>query len=146
VQLIIAVLALLFVFTTAKAEPVTVLRVIDGDTLIIGELCSPLLPGSLLRIRVRGIDTPESRRPPAKCASEAAAGKAATLHARTLVKPGDVVRLSRPGPDKYACRIVADVRLASGRDFGAAMIAAGHARAYDGKRKASWCPARVSSP
>jgi endonuclease YncB( thermonuclease family) len=143
VQLIIAILSLLFLYATARAEPVTVLRVIDGDTLIIGEPCSPLLPTNLLRIRVRGIDTPESRRPPAKCASEVTAGKAATLHARELIQPGDIVTVSRTGPDKYACRIVADVRLPSGRDFGSAMIAAGHARAYDGKRKSTWCPVRA---
>lgn len=131
----------------AHAEAVVAMRVIDGDTIIVGEQCTRLLPGRLMRVRVRGIDTPESRQPPAKCEAEVAAGKAATAFARSLVQPGDEITVSNVGVDKYMCRVVASVTLPDGRDLANVLIAAGHARPYgeDGNlTKKSWCPAPAS--
>jgi micrococcal nuclease len=129
-----------------RAETVTVLKVIDGDTLIIGERCSRLLDQSkLLRIRVFGIDTPESSKAVAKCDAEVTKGKAATEFARKLIKPGAQVTVSGVIQDKYACRVVGNVKLADGRSFADAMIKAGHARPYGvtnkkgALTKSSWC-------
>jgi micrococcal nuclease len=141
--LVAGALAALLSGTRAHAEEVVVMRVIDGDTIIIGEPCSRFLPGSLLRIRVRGIDTPESRKPPARCDAEIAAGKAATAFARSLVRPGDEITVSNVGADKYMCRVVASVTLPDGRDLATELIAAGHARPYGESgslKKQSWCP------
>lgn len=141
----ILLLPLLLMASPALADTVTVLRVVDGDTIIIGEPCSRLLPGKPLRIRVAGVDTPESRKPPAKCAAEVVSGKAATAFVRELLRPGDQIGIEVLGPDKYACRVVASVTLPDGRDLASTLIAAGHARAYDGGRKGSWCPRRSNA-
>jgi endonuclease YncB( thermonuclease family) len=135
-------LAAMLAGASAQAEAVVVMRVIDGDTIIIGEPCSKFLPGRMLRIRVRGIDTPESRKPPARCDAEVEAGKAATAFARSLVRPGDEITVSNFGADKYMCRVVASVTLPDGRDMATELIAAGHARPYgeSGVKKQSWCP------
>jgi len=49
------------------------------------------------------------------------------------------VRLSELRADEYAGRIDARVQLADGRDLGAAMIAEGLARPYDGGKREGWC-------
>jgi endonuclease YncB( thermonuclease family) len=40
---------------------------------------------------------------------------------------------------KYARRVVARVETAGGLDLGAALLAAGLAQAYDGRRRPTWC-------
>jgi endonuclease YncB( thermonuclease family) len=125
-----------------EAIPVTVLKVIDGDTLIIGEPCSRFDAKTLMRVRVFGIDTAESKAPPGKCQAEVDLGKKATEFARSLIKPGAEVGITYRAKDKWGCRIVASVTLPDGRDFAKVMIEAGHARPYglDGSlTKTSWC-------
>jgi micrococcal nuclease len=122
----------------AMAEQVTVARVLDGDTFVIDYPCSPLLPGKSLSIRLFGIDTPESHRNIAKCEAEVDAGTRAADFMRGVLKPGARVDLTVMGPDKYACRIDAMASL-NGVDLATLMIKAGHARAYDGGTKSSWC-------
>ena len=87
------------------------------------------------RRAARGIDTPELR---GKCASEKERAIAAREHLRMLLVAGPV-ELSNVEPDKYAGRVDATVRV-SGQDIGAAMVAAGHARPYNGGARAGWCP------
>lgn len=129
---------LAFLATSASAETATVSRVLDGDTIVIDYPCSLLLPDRKMSVRIAGIDTPESRANGAKCDAELRAGLDAKSAMKALVRPGSVVELTVEGPDKYACRIVASVAL-DGVDLGAAMIAAGHARPYDGGAKSDWC-------
>ena len=109
----LALLAALLV----SAYPATVVKVVDGDSVIVDVPAWAETPFHRMSIRVVGIDTPEKRRPPAKCAAEVRLGLAASAYARTLALP-------------------------DGRDWGALMIAGGYARPYDGGRKSSWCPAR----
>ncbi len=47
--------------------------------------------------------------------------------------------LTQIGGGKYFGRVVADVATADGVDVGAVLIAAGHARPYDGGARGSWC-------
>ena len=68
--------AALLLGAAAPAEPGRVAYVIDGDTfrLASGE-----------RVRIAGIDAPETQPRQAKCAQELAAGRAATARARALL-------------------------------------------------------------
>ncbi len=119
----------------------TVGHVIDGDsfTLVIKGWPAYFSPWE---VRVQGIDTPEHEFPPAQCIEETALGKQATVVAKTLLKPGDLVTVIWDGKsrEKYG-RLLGAVRLADGRDYGALMIAAGVARAYNGGFKAPWVAA-----
>jgi len=75
------------------------------------------------RVRVYGINAPEL---------STDAGKAAREFARTLLKPGDQVTVISKGWDKYGGRINGVINF-SGGDYAERMIAAGHARPWDGK-------------
>jgi endonuclease YncB( thermonuclease family) len=119
--------------------PVTVVRVIDGDTLVV--LPAPHEPlldedNARLRIVVRllGVDAPELRADH-ECEREAA--RRATEFVRRLLAEARDIRLV-PGPlDRYGRtlgRITAD-----GRDLGHALIEAGLARPYKGGRRKPWC-------
>ena len=111
-----------------------ILLVTDGDTF---RARVEVWPGieAVTAVRIRGIDTPELR---GKCASEKERAIAAREHLRTLLAAGPV-ELFHVEPDKYAGRVDATVRI-SGQDIGAAMVAAGHARPYNGGARAGWCP------
>ena len=102
-----------------------VLRVIDGDTVVIET------DGVPLKVRVIGIDTPETMHP-AKPIE--AFGPEATAHARTLLEGNKVQIQYDPDPthdrwDRYG-RLLTYVGLPDGRDFGLLMIRKGFARAY----------------
>lgn len=101
--------------------------VIDGDTfrLASGE-----------RIRIAGIDAPESQHGQARCRAELALGKAATARARAMLN-GRPVTLMRVG--RSYDRTVAEVRL-GGRDLAKTLVAAGVAGWWPrGSRKPDWC-------
>lgn len=110
-----------------------VVRVIDGDTI---EFEANIWIGLSLtaHVRIRGIDTPEMR---GKCPEE----KAMAAAARDLLDElaGNAIRLANIENDKYAGRVVADVRSRDGTDLKAAMLASGFARPYDGEDRADWC-------
>ncbi|HSV30240.1 MAG TPA: thermonuclease family protein [Candidatus Omnitrophota bacterium] len=94
-----------------------VLRVIDGDTF---EARVPVWLGldMTVRIRLRGVDTPELHGP---CPAQAQAAKAMLSH---LLATGPV-RLTDITHDKYAGRVDATVVLSDGRDVGKVMEGAG---------------------
>ena len=116
-----------------------VLNVTDGDTIKVRVPAWSATPFETISLRVIGIDTPESRRPPARCQAEVAKGIAAKAFARDHLKLGTAVSFTFQGFDKYGGRILSRLDLPDGRDFALTMIAAGHARAYDGRKKESWC-------
>lgn len=131
-------LLLVFFALSAQAEQVTVLRVLDGDTVVIDYQCSPLLPGESLSIRLAGIDTPESHTNLAKCETELVAGVMAGDFLKNALPVGTPVLLEVIGPDKYSCRMVGRLSF-GGIDISQMMIDAGFARPYDGGAKSSWC-------
>lgn len=138
-----AALAVALLSTAAyAAEPVrytgTVVSVTDGDSLRVRVPAFAATPWAVVAVRVAGIDTPEVRRPPAKCAAEVARGKAASAYAKGLVHAGDAVTIVFRGLDKYA-RIDGDLVLGDGRDFGGLMLASGHAVPYTGGVKSGFC-------
>lgn len=115
-----------------------VVEVTDGDTVRVMVPAFAAVPVGSWSLRVAGIDTPERRMPPAKCALEVRRGLAASTYAHALLKPGDRIGFTWLGPDKYF-RIVAAITLPDGRDFGTAMIGAGLAAPYEGGTKRNWC-------
>jgi micrococcal nuclease len=98
--------------------------VIDGDTFDLNGT----------RIRVAGIDAPETH--PPRCVEEARLGQAATQRLAELLR-GRPLWISGEKTDRYG-RSVRTVRVAS-EDVADAMISAGLARNYDGKQRQGWC-------
>ncbi|MFQ5466725.1 MAG: thermonuclease family protein [Kiloniellaceae bacterium] len=117
--------------------PAQVVRVIDGDTIQVRARIW-LDQEVETRVRLDGVDAPELK---ARCARERAmAVQARAFLDQRLAAPGAPVFLSDIRYGKYAGRVLARVRDASGADLAEALIAAGLARPYAGKRRASWCP------
>lgn len=131
--------AALCVSTAAAANPYdyTVVRVLDGDTVVVEAPWSPAELGKEISLRVMGIDTPE-KGGRAKCPKEAALGEKATAFAKEKIKPGQIVQVNLISWDKFGGRIDADVLLA-GKNFGQMQIEAGLARPYKGEAKSDWC-------
>ena len=121
--------------------PARVVQVVDGDTLAV-RVRIWLDHDVTTRVRLAGIDAPELRGAcpeERKLARRAAAFLAARLSADA--QGGSAVRLHDVRYGKYARRVVARVETLAGEDLGAALLAAGLARPYDGGRRASWCEA-----
>lgn len=111
----------------------TVIRVVDGDTIEFrADIWLELAVTS--HVRIRGIDTPEMR---GSCLEEKA--MAAAARDRLAELAGPAIRLANISGDKYGGRVVADVAADDGTDLGAAMIASGLARSYDGGTRGDWC-------
>jgi endonuclease YncB( thermonuclease family) len=115
-------------------HPVDVIRTIDGDTF---EARVHLWPGldMTTRVRLRGIDAPELR---AACPQELQMAEAASDALRDLLGQGEVA-IYNIGPDKYQGRVVADAATKKTENVSAALLAAGHARSYNGGRRSGWC-------
>jgi micrococcal nuclease len=98
--------------------------VVDGDTVRVRD------GSGTERVRLLGIDTPETHRPgtPVQCG-----GSQATARLRRLLHPGQAVVVvgdaTQDARDRYGRRL-AYVQLRSGRDVGASQVAAGWARVY----------------
>ncbi|MFL6790626.1 MAG: thermonuclease family protein [Bradyrhizobium sp.] len=115
-------------------HPVDVIRTIDGDTFEARVHLSPGLDMTT-RVRLRGIDAPELK---AACAQESRMAEAASNALRDLLAQGDVA-IYNIGPDKYYGRVVAEVTTKRVDNVSTALIAAGHARSYNGGRRSGWC-------
>jgi len=118
--------------------PANVLYVIDGDTFRAQVTIWPDLTIET-NIRVARIDTPEKKRG-SLCEAERQAGYVASAYAKQFLPKNSQVFLLALKKGKYAGRMIAEVQLADGRDFGQIMLDTGHAIAYDGGRKRKvWC-------
>jgi len=71
--------------------------------------------------------------------------EAATDALRALLGEGEVT-ISNIGPDKYNGRVDAEVATRKTPNVSAAMLAAGHARSYNGGRRNGWCANANQSP
>lgn len=103
----------------------TTVRVIDGDTLAIGEE----------RVRIENIDTPETGHR-AECEYERLGAIAATEIARQRFATARSAHIQRSGRDRYG-RTLARISV-DGADFGEWMIAGEHAVPWSG-RQHDWC-------
>jgi len=123
---------LVFAFPLHSQEAVKTLRIIDGDTLKLN------YNGKEESVRLIGIDAPESRvnkkaKNDAQRSGEdlktiIAMGKEATNYVKSLVKPGDTVRIEFDieKRDKYG-RLLAYVYLANGTMLNEEIVKAGYA-------------------
>jgi endonuclease YncB( thermonuclease family) len=130
--------------------PAEVVRVIDGDTV---EVRARIWPGHIVetRVRLRGVDTPETRRP--DCEAERTAGQAATaftedwLAASLLMTDASLdsdaspalINLHEIDLGSFAGRVVARIRRADGEDLSEALIQAELAAPYG--ETGPWCTA-----
>jgi endonuclease YncB( thermonuclease family) len=114
-----------------------ILRVTDGDTVVIS---APFLPAPFkpeLAIRVFGVDTPEKGHR-AMCPSEAQRGEAASAFTKNAIAQGGKFQVTMYGWDKFGGRVLGDI-LINGQSLRAGLIANGFAREYYGEAKQSWC-------
>ena len=112
-------------------------RVIDGDTVVVD--ASADLPAELadLRVRLRGVDTPETGAR-ARCASELRAGQAATAFVEARIAGARTIAVHDPEWGKWGGRVVADL-VHDGESLAPMLIETRHGRRYDGRARAPWC-------
>ena len=127
----------------AQKQPVGVtydaqiVRITDGDTVVIA---APYLPAPLkpeLAVRIFGVDTPEKGFR-GQCTSEKQRGEQASVFVKDLVaatKKHQVVLYSWV---KFGGRILGDIIL-DGMSLRALLIKNSFAREYYGDAKQSWC-------
>lgn len=121
-------LATLPAASSARADELREVRVIDGDTIRAADVT----------YRVVNIDTPEVGGN-ARCDAERQAGRAATARTRALIQSARRVETRETGrTDRYG-RTIAFV-LVDGHDLGETLIAEGLARPWRGRRE-PWCGA-----
>jgi endonuclease YncB( thermonuclease family) len=115
----------------------TILRVTDGDTVVISArfLPAPLKPE--LAVRIYGVDTPEKGHR-AQCDSEDQRGQAATTFTKNVVTNTQKPKVIIYGWDKFGGRVLGDLIL-NGVSLRAELIKNGYAREYYGEAKQSWC-------
>lgn len=114
-----------------------VIRVLDGDTV---EIDAPFLPIELkqvLKLRIIEVDTPE-KGSLAKCQKEAELALAATRFTQRVVASSTKHQIKLVSWDKYGGRVLGDLYL-DGKSLKDMLLKTGHARPYDGGKKASWC-------
>jgi micrococcal nuclease len=117
--------------TSERGVSVTVIRVIDGDTLRVE------FQGRAESVRLIGVDTPESRinkkargdaeRSGKDVAAILAMGKRATEFVRRLVKPGDILQLEFDVKERnHYRRLLAYVYLDDGRMLNEVIVREGY--------------------
>ena len=114
-----------------------IVRVNDGDTVVIA---APFLPAPLkpeLAVRIYGVDTPEKGFR-AQCPSEDQRGQAATAVTKKAVESTQKHQVVLYGWDKFGGRVLGDMIL-NGVSLRAELIKNGFAREYYGEAKQSWC-------
>jgi endonuclease YncB( thermonuclease family) len=114
-----------------------IVRVNDGDTVVIA---APFLPAPLkpeLAVRVFGVDTPEKGHR-AQCPSEAQRGEQASEFTKNAVKSTRKHQVVLYSWDKFGGRVLGDMIL-DGVSLRAELIRNGFAREYYGDAKQSWC-------
>lgn len=114
-----------------------IVRVNDGDTVVIA---APFLPAPLkpeLAVRIYGVDTPEKGFR-AKCPSEDQRGQAATAFTKNAVNSSQKRQVVLYDWDKFGGRVLGDIIL-NGQSLRAMLIQNGFAREYFGEAKQSWC-------
>jgi endonuclease YncB( thermonuclease family) len=138
-------LALILLATPAIAQktPVgvtydtTIVRAVDGDTIVVA---APYLPAPLkpeLGVRIFGVDTPEKSFR-AKCASEKVRGEQASVFVKDLIAGTKKQQVVLYDWDKFGGRVLGDILL-DGMSLRALLIKNGFAREYYGDAKQSWC-------
>mgnify|MGYP003352493225 CR=1 FL=1 len=142
-----AILALLFVvpilaFAQKTPQGVTydakIVRVNDGDTVVIS---APFLPAPLkpeLAVRIYGVDTPEKGHL-AKCQREKDRAAEARKFVEDRIAAAKRVQVLLIGWDKYGGRVLGDL-IIDGEYLSLSLIINNYAVMYNGHgRKKDWC-------
>ena len=108
-------------------------RVYDGDTIYVDVETLPAIIGSEMPIRIRGVDTPEIRRP--KCEKERELGFKAKAFVEERLQTASRIELLKMGRGKWF-RIVADV-VYDGKPIAPEVIQMGLGVVYGVKK--DWC-------
>ena len=139
--LLILMFVPIIVFAQKTPQGVTydaqIVRVNDGDTVVIA---APFLPAPLkpeLAVRIYGVDTPEKGHR-AQCPAESARGEAASQFTKTAVANSTQRQVVLYGWDKFGGRVLGDIIL-NGQSLRTGLIQNGFAREYFGEAKQSWC-------
>jgi endonuclease YncB( thermonuclease family) len=140
---LLAVPMMAFAQVKAPKEPVGVtydaqiIRVTDGDTIVIA---APFLPAPLrpqLAVRIYGVDTPEKGHR-AQCPQEAQRAEMASAWTTQLIKSSATHQVILYKWDKFGGRVIGDI-VVNGQSVRRGLIANGLAREYYGEAKTSWC-------
>lgn len=140
---LLAILLLLPTLALAAKAPkgvtydTQILRVTDGDTIVIAAPFLPLPLKPQLAVRIFGVDTPEKGHR-AQCPSEAARGEQASKYTQDMVAQGRQFQVTLYSWDKFGGRVLGDI-LVNGQSVRQGLIANGFAREYYGEAKQSWC-------
>jgi micrococcal nuclease len=115
----------------------TIVRVSDGDTVVIA---APYLPAPLkpsIAVRIYGVDTPEKSFR-GKCDSEKQRGEQASTFTKDVIKATKKHQVVLYSWDKFGGRVLGDLIL-DGMSLRDLLIKNGFARPYFGAAKQSWC-------
>ena len=114
-----------------------ILRVSDGDTIVIS---APFLPAPLkpeLAVRIYGVDTPEKGFR-AQCPQEDQRAQLASKYTSQLIAQGGKIQVTLYAWDKFGGRVLGDITV-NGQSVRDGLIKNGLAREYYGDAKQSWC-------
>lgn len=123
--------------TNAFCDNYKILRVVDGDTVIID---APYLPKPLkpeLSLRILGIDTPEKDFR-AKCKVENDLGHQATDFTVNKIASAKSINVEIVQWDKFGSRLDGNI-IVDGESLATLLINNNLARPYNGEKKKSWC-------
>jgi endonuclease YncB( thermonuclease family) len=114
-----------------------IVRINDGDTVVIAAtfLPAPLKPE--LAVRIFGVDTPEKGFR-AQCPQEDQRGQMATAFTKQAIAQSQKRQVTLYSWDKFGGRVLGDLIL-DGKSLRAELISNGFAREYFGDAKQSWC-------
>jgi micrococcal nuclease len=109
----------------------TVVRVIDGDSLMVNFPCDIALVCKNIEVRIAHIDTPEMR---GHCPAEKQQALLAKELAKDMLPVGSSVSVNTSAKlDKYRRPLVEVPKLSK------ALLEQGLAKPYEGAKKADWC-------
>jgi micrococcal nuclease len=115
----------------------TIVRAVDGDTVVVS---APYLPAPLkpeLGVRIFGVDTPEKGFR-AKCENEKKRGEQASIFTKDVIAATKKHQVVLYDWDKFGGRILGDILL-DGMSLRDLLIKNSFAREYYGDAKQSWC-------
>lgn len=119
-----------------------VVEVIDGDTIAVQ---AHIWPGHIVQTRVRldGVDTPETRRP--ACEAEREAGYRATEFTRSWLSNHEAVSLHQVRLGSFAGRVIAELKASDTEEsLSDALLEAGLASVYG--EEGPWCRTSATAP
>ncbi len=125
-------------FSVPGPVPASVVRVVDGDTLLVRARIWVRQDVETL-VRILGIDAPEAGKR-ARCPEEEKLGELAVSAMKHLVRGGSL-NLYDVRPDKYGGRVLARVENGEGQDVGKALLDGHYVRPYGGDARGTWCRA-----